>query len=137
MALAHPLIYFTAFRFFVVFGPGARADTIVRLGGRSIGLMAVWSDPFAPDRLWIAKGHAKGEKTLRELLDAETTEHTLAVFMTERDGTPERRIDVTFERFDWLPFDLDATKEETAVEWVALRGVTYGPPVNETEPHPE
>ncbi len=131
MPKALPIRVFKAFRFAVMFGQPEVSDAVRRLGGRMKGLAAVWSDVFVPGQIWLAKAHAEGEKTLHELVQDEATNKRLSVFFIDQEGNGARRIDVTFTGHKWHPFDLDAQKEDSAVEWLTLTGCTYEGPFDD------
>jgi hypothetical protein len=115
---------------------GLAANTRHRLGGsepvNTAG--AVWSNPFMPE-LWIGAGQAVGGISLatlakRELDLARSEDRPAAVvveLLTKSHGEVRRAISVTFTSFRVVPFDLNAREEETAMEWVILEDVSYGP----------
>lgn len=99
--------------------------------GESIGCQRIWSDPFDPQSLWIVRGHAVDQNTLHQwMLRCENQSKRLKVRMLSHlgaagDSSKDRVIDVSFDSWEWLPFDLDARDANIACEAMKLHGVCY------------
>lgn len=104
-----------------------RFCVLIPNGDNSIGVSSVYTDPFT-GALWIGSAHMEGRRTLGQVF-AETKK--CEVWMFPRGvfvGKPDvsaRKIDVSWSTMRWVPFNLDATKGEIAMEYVCLEGATY------------
>lgn len=110
---------FMSFRF-VVFQP--ETDEV-------IGATMVYSDPFN-GAMWIGRAHLQGERTLgqrmNEIKKCEVWMFPRNVWLDDKKSdTHARKIEVSWTSMRWVPFDLDATKGEAALEYVCLEGATY------------
>lgn len=94
------------------------------------GLIRVWSDPFALDRVWLGAAHAAGRAALYELLLARDN---VRIVFHDREHHRRRVIVVAYERAVSLPFDLDATLDSVALEWVVLLSAACSPAIEEVD----
>jgi len=94
-----------------------------------IGATMVYSDPFTGG-LWIGKAHVEGERTLghklAEIKKCEVWMFPRGIWLDDKKSdTHGRKIRVYWGSMRWVPFDLDATKSEAALEYVCLEGAQY------------
>lgn len=129
MALRPSPEFYKSFRFTLtirktVIDPADKAEPIA--------LGTIWSDVFDPTRIWLGCAHAVGRTALIDLLQPRTHEKDGApiagvVSLSDRTRSTIKDLPFTFERVAAeLPFDLNAVREEVALEWVVLEGVKYG-----------
>ena len=97
----------------------------------SVGATRVYTDPFT-GALWIGSAHKTYDKTLAQLFGetkaCEILMFTRGAWTQERDKPKNvrvRKIKVTWDTMRWVPFDLDATNAEVALDYVCLEGATY------------
>lgn len=92
-----------------------------------VGVSSVYTDPFTGS-LWIGAGHIEGRRTLGQVF-AEANKCEVWMFprgaFTDNPDTRARKFDVSWPKMRWVPFDLDATKNEVAMEYVCLEGAVY------------
>jgi hypothetical protein len=96
---------------FVVTVPEAPA------GPAMVPAMSIYNDPFT-DEVWMGRAHIEGARTLAQHL---AEERAIDVWMLPRGSGLARRIHVDFEGLRALPLELDSTRDEVALEWVALK----------------
>lgn len=95
-----------------------------------VGASMVYSDPFT-GALWIGRAHRQGERTLGQIF-AETNKCEVWMFtrgVWAKGEPPQdaraRKIKVYWGNMRWVPFNLDASKGDAALEYVCLEGATY------------
>ena len=117
--VGNPIEFYKRFRFTLTVD-----ETVVDGGGGPVALMAVWSDVFHRDQVWLVAGHAKGRDTLMGML-RRCVDKKLTVTLFDAEIREKRSVVFTYDSFDALPFDLDAREEGEALEAVVLRSVRY------------
>jgi hypothetical protein len=112
---ASPIQVYKRYRFTLT----AKASTLP-----AAPVMAVWSDIFQRDRVWIGAPHVAGRDSLDAYLRSAPGK-SLTITLLDREGGSPREMSFTYESIEWLPFDLDAQEEDNALEYVVLSGVKY------------
>lgn len=128
-------VYAKAFRFRVLFGEYTKShDSARRLGAadeqaRWLPLLSVES--LEKGQIEIARGIELGtDETLPQLIGEAREMHVLLGADDDSNkpffgAESARYYRVTFDRVEWLPFELNATTDMNACERVILHGVEY------------
>lgn len=95
-----------------------------------IGASMVYTDPFTGS-LWISRAHRTNERTLGQVF-AEINQCEVWMFtrgVWAKGEAPKqaraRKIKVTWPSMRWVPFNLNATEGEAALEHVCLENAQY------------
>jgi len=116
---------------------GFRFRVIIPEKEIQIGASNVFSSPF-DGTVWIGRAHQMPDSpdTPNCLLDAFGHASRAIVVMfpfgVSRDygSVIARKLLVRYKSAEWCPLELDARVNEAAMEWIALRDVSYEGPVN-------